>query len=94
MNVADFNGYDGFSFKRLTKWVGRAATGIAKGDYSALAEAIPGAPAARHQAPLAPLAPPKPPGAFAPGGFVEKNQTVLLIAAAGFAALLFLKPRR
>ncbi len=31
------------------------------------------------------------PGLFSPGGFVEKNQTVLLLAAAGLVAILVMK---
>ena len=35
----------------------------------------------------------EPPGTFSPGGFIEQNQTVLLLAAAGLAAFLVLKRR-
>jgi hypothetical protein len=34
------------------------------------------------------------PGLFSPGGFIEKNQTVLLLAAAGLAAFFVLGKRR
>lgn len=34
------------------------------------------------------------PGLFDPGGFVEKNQTVLLLVAAGLAAFLIMKRKK
>jgi hypothetical protein len=89
MYVSGFGNYDGFSLGKLTKWVGGTVAAVATGNVAALTAqvtaAIPGATAK----PVAqPVVPPKPPGLFAPGGFVEKNQTTLLVVAAGLGAFL------
>ena len=90
VHVANGNGFGGFSFSKLTKWVGNTAAAIASKDTARitaqLTQAIPGAiPAAPK-----PITPANPAGMspFAPGGFVAKNQTVLLIATAGLGAFL------
>lgn len=88
---AGFGDYDGFSLSKLTTWLGGTVTAIASGNTAAIAAqaqaAIPGS-SKKVTAPV----PPKPVavGVFSPGGFVEQNQTVLLLAAAGLAAFLVL----
>ena len=80
--------YGGFSFSKLTKWVSNTASAIASKDAgritAQLTQAIPGAIPATPK--MVALAPPAAPGMFAPGGFMQKNQTALLLAAAGLGA--------
>ena len=90
VHVANGNGFGGFSFSKLTKWVGNTAAAIASKDPARItaqfAQAIPGAIPATPKL-IAPV-PPAGTSPFAPGGFVAKNQTVLLLAAAGLGAFL------
>jgi hypothetical protein len=48
----------------------------------------------KKSAPVATPPATTPPGMFAPGGFIEKNQTVLLLAAAALAAFFVIGKRR
>jgi hypothetical protein len=88
VQVPSVNGFGGFSWGKLTTWVGNTAAAVVSGDKTKitaqLTQAIPGATVS----PAKPPAPPVQPGLMAPGGFVEKNQTMLIVAAAGLALFL------
>jgi hypothetical protein len=99
-DVSGFGSLDGFSLRKLGRWVDPTAknSGLRKtlrGETTEITGLISGAKDAANviKGKQQPKLPGSKPGLFEPGGFVEKNQTFLLIGAAGLAALLFLKRR-
>ncbi len=101
MNVADFNGYDGISFRKLGRWIDPTAknSGLRKtlrGETTEITGLLQGAKDAIGAAKgnPKPLTVAKPPGLFAPGGWVEQNQTYLLAWAGALAILYFVAAKR